>query len=141
MLYVKIQNDRAVGAQTEYPGEERAALTFETRNDWKSFGRAEVVAAQLSLATGTKYIATDAGPHVSPRYDVIACPQVGQEVSKEFNGDSYPEGVIVSISPTLWRIETSTGATFFRRGKSGTWLESGTWSLTRGHVDKRNPSF
>lgn len=141
MLYVKITNDRAVSAQTEFPGEERNALTFETRNDWKTFERAKEVAAQLTEATGKLYIATDASASTSPRYDVIAAPVLGSPVSKAFNGDYYPEGEITKISPSLKRIETSTGAVFFRRRESGAWIEGGTWSMVSGHVDKRNPSF
>lgn len=141
MLYVRIANDRAVSAQTEYPGDERNALTFETRNDWKSFARAVDVATQLTEATGKLYVATDAGLYTSPRFDVVAAPMVGDKVSKYFNGDSYPEGEIVKVSATLKRVETSTGCVFFRRGNTGSWVNVGTWSMQHGHTESRNPSF
>lgn len=144
MLYVKIENGRAVSATTEYPERDRQGRMlagYETRNDWGSLDRASVVAIELSDATGTHYVAIDAGPTVSPRYDVIDMPTVGAKVSSAFNGDYYPEGVIVKISASLRRIVTSTGKVFFRRGQSGAWIEGGTWSMVAGHVDRRNPSF
>jgi hypothetical protein len=143
MLYVKIEANRAVSAQTEYPKEEggRFNASFQNRNDWKTLARAEEVAAQLTEATGTLYLATDAGPHCSPRFDVIAAPVVGDKVSKEFNGDSYPEGEIKSISKTLKVVITTTGVRFTRRGNTGAWVEGGTWSMTRGHVSKYNREF
>lgn len=109
----------------------------ENRNDWKTFEAANEVAAAL----GSDYIATDAGPCVSPRYDVIKLPQVGEAVSYAFNGDSYPCGHITKISKSKRRIETSEGKIFFRRKLSGAWINNGTWSLIGGHVEKRNPHF
>lgn len=136
MLYVKMNDGRAVGVTTDYQ-----TTGHENRNDWNTMERVETIARELTEATGVRYIGTDAGPHVSPRYDVIAAPVIGSEVSKEFNGDSYPEGTIVTISPTLKKIVTSTGVTFYRRRLSGQWIADRTWSMTRGHVSKWNPSF
>jgi hypothetical protein len=62
-------------------------------------------------------------------------------VSQEFNGDAYPCGEIVKISASLKRIETSDSSVFWRRRKSGTWVNDGTWSLIPGEHYKRNPSF
>lgn len=138
MLYVLLNDaGRAIGATTEPIRHNRN----ETRNDWKSLARAEEVAAQLTESTGERYIGTDAGPNVSPRYDVIKAPSKGDKVSKAFNGDSYPEGEIVQISKSLRRIKTSTGEIFFRRGQSGSWIAGGTWSMIRGHESRRNPSL
>lgn len=130
----------------------------ENRNDWKTYEQAAEVAAAL----GPKYQATDAGPYVSPRYDVIDLPQVGQEVSYTFNGDYYPCGKIVSISkgPAFRRIvaEEDLGwnhnlgrrvtkrHVFHRRcrdGKptGGAWIMDGTWSMIQGHHNKTNPEF
>lgn len=150
MFYVRMEAGRAVEVATDYPttGETRGEYKlpvyddrFENRNDWKSFERVTEIAAQLTEATGVTYLPTDSGPNVSPRYDVIAAPVVGAEVSKAFNGDYYPEGVIVSISKTFKRVETSTGAVFFRRKNSGAWIENGTWCMVEGHVSRMNPSF
>lgn len=143
MIYVTMEANRAVSASTEYPKEEggRFPANVQNRNDWKTLARAEEVAAQLTEATGTLYIATDAGPNVSPRFDVIDAPVVGAKVSKAFNGDYYPEGEIVKVSASLKRVETSTGVVFFRRGKSGAWVEGGTWSMVQGHIERRNREF
>ena len=133
-----------------------SAPEHENRNDWKTMAAAEEVARVLNqFADGfDRYLATDAGPHVSPRYDVIALPKVGDAVSYSFNGDSYPCGHVISVSagPNFRRIvahEPRGGKhvgevrehVFWRRRKTGSWIMDGTWSLVAGHVDKRNPSF
>jgi len=110
---------------------------MENRNDWKSFDAAAAVAKAL----GENFIATDAGPNVSPRYDVTQLPKVGDKVSGAFNGDSYPEGKVVSISKSLRLITTDTGKKFYRIHKSGSWRANGTWFLRAGHVYEQNPSF
>lgn len=143
MLYVKIVKGRAVSAQIEYPGSEEMARrrAWETRNDWKTFAAAQKRAAEL----GAKYTATDSGEHVSPRYDVIAVPQVGDPVSYSFNGDTYPDGKIISVShpDKHYRIvKTDTGSVYYRRGLRGAWVKrGGTWSMVSGHRNQRNPSF
>lgn len=111
------------------------------RNDFCSLAHAELVALQATALTGRLHIATDAGAYVSPRYDVIEAPKVGEPVSQGFNGDYYPAGVITKVSKSLRRIETSEGLVFFRRGSSATWLNGRTWSMVSGHVSARNPSF
>lgn len=117
--------------------------TLLSRNDFRSFADAEKVAALL----GEGYIPTDAGSHVSPRYDVQALPKVGDDVSYGFNGDYYPAGKITSISKgPLFRKVVATNAagrvhTFWRRRKSGSWVMDQTWSLVGGIHNERNPSF
>ena len=122
-------------ATTAYPSD--AAPNFETRNDWATFDAAKEVAAAL----GAGYIATDAGPNVSPRFDVVELPKIGDKVSKRFNGDSYPSGVIKSISKSLKVITTDEGEKFYRVRETGSWRNNGTWFLTPGHVYTQNPSF
>lgn len=147
MYFVKIVNDKAVLAQTEYPGNDEMANPdvhngWENRNDWREMADAECIANQLNeLAGYTRFLATDAGEHTSPRYDICEAPKVGAEVSKSFNGDSYPEGTIVSTSKSFRVIKTSTGLTFYRRRLTGAWINNNTWSLIEGHHDERNPSF
>lgn len=113
----------------------------ENRNDWHTMAAAEEVAAAL----GPKYIATDAGDHVSPRYDVVPLPQLGDPVSYAFNGDCYPCGYITRVSGAGFRrIEVQDGFAkriFWRRRLSGSWINEGTWSLVAGHHSKRNPEF
>jgi hypothetical protein len=136
MIYARIENGIAVEASTEHqhtPG-------WECRHDWRTMERARDISRQLTAKTGTLYIPVDRGSNTSPRYDVIKAPALGDKVSKYFNGDSYPAGEIVKISPTMKRIETSTGAVFYRERQSGAWVEGGTWSMQAGHHEERNPS-
>lgn len=149
MLYVQVKSHgSACHAQSEYPGNEEMRATdavngyhYETRNEWKTFERAEVVAQQLGDATGKAYVATDSGEGCYPRFDVIRCPQIGDPVSYGFNGDYYPCGYITNVSKSLRVIKTDTGRTFYRRRLTGTWLNHSTWALCAGHIDERNPSF
>lgn len=116
--------------------------TCEDRNDWKTFEAAQDAAERVSKFTGEEYIAIDGGEYVAPRYDVIRMPQIGDDVSKSFNGDYYPQGQIAKISKTRKVITTTTGARFYRRGDNGgAWVQAGTWSLTRGHTKRWNESF
>ena len=102
---------------------------------------AQYIAESATKETGDLYIATDAGEHCSPQYDVIKAPQVGDEVSYCFNGDSYPCGVITSISKTLKKVTTSDGEEFYRRKNTGAWLYNKYWSMVPGHVHRLNPEF
>jgi hypothetical protein len=143
MLYVQITRDagRPTSAKVVTPvfgKDDFAACGIESRSQWKSFEEVEAIAKLL----GEGYIATDAGSHVSPRYDVQELPNVGADVSYSFNGDTYPCGKIVKISDGLHRrIETSDGSVFWRRGRSGSWIKDGTWFLVAGHHYEQNPSF
>lgn len=138
----------AVGAEKPFP------YTFENRNDWKSYAAAEEVATALNKKAGkVQYIATDSGPYVSPRYDVMELPKVGDAVSYAFNGDYYPCGKIKSMSPGpgFRRIVagpdfTGKDRVFWRRCQNGeavggAWVNAGTWSLVPGTIEKRNPEF
>jgi hypothetical protein len=135
MLYFLYVNGELNEVTTEY---HREAIN---RNDWKSLEEAEKVAVEATALTERLHIATDSGPYCSPRYDVIEAPRVGDEVSKSFNGDSYPAGRISKISSSLRRVETDTGEVFWRHRESGSWIEGQTWSMIPGHISERNPSF
>ena len=113
------------------------------RRDWETMLDACEIADAANKTVGKDiYLAIDNGDHVYPRFDVIARPQVGDEVSYAFNGDAYPCGEITAISRTLLKITTSTGDTFWRQGQTDRWLKTGgTWSLVQGHRNDRNPSF
>lgn len=113
---------------------------YITLNNCLSSPIAEAIASQLNDEAGKElYMAIDRGASISPRYRVIEQPQLGDAVSREFNGDSRPCGHIKSISSTKKRITTTEGNSFYRRGNSGCWLEKGTWSMTSGHTEKTNP--
>lgn len=121
-----------------------AGCQVRNRNDLETYAEAEKIAAVLNTqANAEQWIATDEGSNVSPRYDVVRLPQVGDAVSFEFNGDAYPDGFIESVGTGVKRVvRTSTGSTYYRRKLTGGWQkEGGTWWMVKGHVSKRNPSF
>ena len=122
---------------------------IETRNDWPTLEHARRAAEVAMHATGEEFFAVDNGPHMSPRFDIARMPQIGDEVSRGFNGDYYPEGKITHNSPSRAVIKTSTSEKFTRRKRgaksvknSAVWRDrGGTFTLIRGHHDKRNPHF
>lgn len=125
MLYVQVTREDGVVSKAKIVQFDYAVMdpmAYENRNDWKTFEQAEAIAKAL----GAGFIATDAGSHVSPRYDVIELPKVGDDVSYGYNGDYYPCGKVVSISKTFKKIITSDGSIFYRRKLSGSWLKDQT---------------
>ena len=111
------------------------------RNDILNMAHAEEIAADATALTGRLHVAADKGSHTSPRYDVIEAPTVGSEVSRGFNGDYYPAGQIIKVSKSLRRVETSDGTVFFRLRQTASWRANGTWYMTAGTHNERNPSF
>lgn len=111
------------------------------RNDFNGLTDAEKAAKDATELTGDQHVAVDQGKHHYPRYDVVRAPKVGDEVSYAFNGDYYPCGKVTKVSASLRRVEKSEGRIFWRRKETGSWINSGTWSLIQGHVDRRNPHF
>lgn len=139
MLYALTENG-SVRMLTSEEAKERNYIGTESRWDWKSLDEVALI-AELASTDDTLYIGVDKGSSVSPRFDVIEAPKVGDDVSMSFNGDSYPCGKIVSISKSMKLITTSDGKKFYRRKQSGTWLNGGTFALVRGIIDERNPHF
>lgn len=131
-------------AETLTP-EQHADRAWECRADHWDLVRAQRIAAEATSLTGDDWDAIDNGEWVSPRYDVIRVPRVGDKVSYAFNGDSYPDGEIVSVSARAkgFRIvKTDTGGVYYRRKQSGAWIKKGgTWSLIQGHQRRWNPEF
>lgn len=111
------------------------------RRDIDSSTQAHALAANVSIAMKAHYIAVDNGENHYPRYDVILAPKVGDDVSHAFNGDSYPDGKIVSISKTMKLIVTDSGKKYYRVRETGSWMHNKTWSLVSGHHNDRNPHF
>lgn len=111
--------------------------------DCKSFDEVEKIAKELNEVVGeVRYIGTDAGEWVSPRYNVQELPKVGDEVSYSFNGDTYPDGTIVKISGKNHQIiTTSSGRKYYRRRKTGGWRHDKTWWLVSGHISTYNKEF
>jgi hypothetical protein len=143
MLWVR-HDERGfpVEVREDFPNEmQYASKEWESRWDWETFERVSTIARYLTAVKGELYIPVDNTDAVSPRYDVMKCPKIGDKVSYGFNGDYYPDGEIVSVSKTL-QIKTSGGHTYRRKGLRACWLQpGGTWGLTGGHVDERNPHF
>ena len=145
MLSIEVTRSEGIATRAVIVSEDcRHAANVEDRNDWKTYE----AAVELAKLLGEGYVATDSGPNVSPRFDVIELPKVGDAVSYRFNGDSYPCGYVTSISKTLKKItatEDKNGTKvehhFFRRRLSGAWIKNGTWGLSPGHVYEQNPSF
>lgn len=121
---------------------EDKGVSAQCRLDWHTLDQVQELATKCSV-NGKTYMGIDRGDHTSPRYDIIEVPRVGDEVSKSFNGDTYPQGTITHISkaPARRVIQTSTGAKFYRQGLSGRWVQDGTWALIAGHKSEQNPHF
>jgi hypothetical protein len=100
------------------------------------------IAASAARLTGKEYMVSTAERSFGKEYEVIEAPQVGDKVSYAFNGDSYPDGVIVSITKGTKRIiKTSSGNRYYRLKQRGCWLLNKNWSLIPGHVQTCNPHF
>ena len=144
MLYFKIENDQVAEVLSHselHADKNRNLREWESRWDWNNLEAAQQVAASASDKTGKSYLAIDRGTGVFPRFDIIEMPKVGDAVSASFNGDSYPEGHVKSISKTLRLIVTTTGRKFYRTSpNSGSWM-SRSFSLIPGHISERNPHF
>lgn len=128
------------------PGKPLGAGWIE-RRDFPSFEFAAQLAAGASKLTGEDWIPVDRGDHTSPRYDVMVCPKVGDDVSKGFNGDYYPIGKVVSVSAApARRVITVDGPRgklrFYRNKLSSGWTQAGgTWGLIKGVHSDWNREF
>ena len=140
MVYVKLSTSRLpLEVKTELTSEEHADTSWENSWDWKSFEEVQRLASYLTAMTGKTYLAVDRLHGVSPRFDVIEAPKVGDPVSYSFNGDSYPCGVITKITKG-WRVTTSEGAVFNRFKATAGWRRvGGTWWMISGHHYEQNP--
>lgn len=132
MICVKIIGGVVVGF-----GDKKYSEIYESRLgnqwqcpwDWTSFEQVEEIAKKLSDFVGLEYLAVDNGEWAYPRFDVVEAFKVGDKVSKAFNGDYYPAGVIVSVSKSHEVVTTSSGLKFYRRKLSSQWIADGTWGL------------
>ena len=139
MRYIKVRNGLPLEIATELTPEQHRDPEWQNRWDWKDFATVQSLAKYVTAMTGKTYLPTDAGDSVSPRYDVVEAPCVGDPISYGFNGDYYPCGTIVKITKG-WRITSSTGKVFNRRKESAGWrMVGGTWGMCAGHIDERNP--
>ncbi len=147
MLYI-IEYDGKVSVTDDHEQARKSksnGLLVLSRHDFETFEQAESAAELANDRAGDEviYIATDGGRGLWPRFDVQTIPQVGDFVSRGFNGDYYPVGTIVSVGAgKRMVVTTDNGSKFNRFRKTGTWKEiNGGFSMVRGNIDKRNPSF
>lgn len=144
MLYFYYRKGQGlVEIAEDFLSEPDDTITCISRHEIGCFDIAEQIAKDATKLSGDLYLVSDAGDHVHPRFDVFKAPQVGDAVSKEFNGDAYSCGKIVSIGngPTML-IKTDTNQTFKRRNsRAGSWAAGSVtspFSMVPGHVEKRN---
>lgn len=145
MLYIRIEHGVAVDVSTKLP--EDLTAWANNQNGWlsrdhiTSYEMAVDISRQLTECLGRTFLPIDATDAAWPRYGIIEAPKIGDKVSRSFNGDSYPCGEIIKITPT-WQITTSTGQKFRRIKNSGGWREAGrSFWMVAGHIDERNPHF
>jgi hypothetical protein len=148
MHYVRLENGLPKEITETHPGcgdhwvmntsgLSRASGWISTR-DLPSFSAAKTLATYLTAMTGKQWIGVDEG-EVYPRFRVIEAPQIGDFVSKSFNGDAYPVGTITKISST-WQVTTDAGVKFRRYRETGGWKQvGGTWWMIKGRHDERTP--
>ena len=138
-MFIRVENGRVTEVSEKLTCEQHQDRSWKSSWDFKSFDEVQGYALYVTAITGESHVGADRGDHVSPQFDVIRIPHVGDKVSKGFNGDYYPEGEVVKITKNLTVI-TSTGARFRRYKNTSGWRkEGGTWWLINGHHDERNP--
>jgi len=147
MLFFKTQDGKVTEVLTS-DDDGSYDMTTVDRWDMATFADAERIAAEANQLTDSKlcgklYLPCDAGEWVSPRYDVVLAPRVGEPISYGIGSDSYPDGYITKIGGTdCSRIYTDTGHVYNRRRKSSAWImRGGSRYLIRGHIKYLDPSF
>jgi hypothetical protein len=138
MLSFRIEDGKAVEVTSEATSQKEGE--WISRWDYKSLEQCEQIAQEATDLTSELHIAIER-TSVSPKWDIIRAPHVGDKVSYSFNGDTYPCGTITSISKSMKVVTTSEGRKFYRRRQSGAWINAGTWALVQGHRYEQNPHF
>lgn len=159
MLYMKVDtNQNVIATSAQFPEECNQPGSWArdiygnpvhgwlNRTDITSLEQAQALAESASGTLGIPHLAVDRGVGVSPRYDVIEAPMVGDEVSMAFNGDYYPVGKITRIGAGYKQIKVvgPDGDKVFRRqgGENGPgWLYQRMWRLVDGKQSRLNPEF
>ena len=136
MLAFKIENGK-VAEVAEFDGQCEPWL-YRSCQEIQSWTAVERIADQATALGGRRYVATE-NSNRWPRFDVVEAPAIGDAVSYSFNGDTTPDGKVTKVSKSLRVVRTDTGSTYYRRGKTGTWLKTGGRALVRGHRTERNP--
>lgn len=138
-MYVKFKGDRVEEVKMFLDRNEIQDRAWTDRRDWTSFETVQTIASYLTAMTGKSYVPCDRGPSVSPRFDVVLVPCVGDKISFAINGDYYPDGVITRVTKSL-RVISDSGRTYRRVALTAGWVQTGGYcSLVRGHRDEQNP--
>ena len=141
MRYFQVQDGKLVAAADSLTTDQHQDRSWKCSWDIKDFAMAESLAEQATEMFGEKFVGADRGAHVAPRYEFTRVPKVGDKVSYSFNGDTYPDGEIVTIT-NKYQVTTSTGHKYRRKGLTAAWLRTGgTWCLVEGHHYEQNPHF
>lgn len=143
MIFVKINpaNGLPLEVKESLSPEDQSDRSWKNSWDWKSFEEVERLARYVTAMTGKLYLPVDRTSGVSPRFDIVDAPKVGDPVSYSFNGDTYPCGVITKITKG-WKITTSEGKVFNRFKQTSGWrMVGGTWWMVSGHHYEQNPHF
>jgi len=90
---------------------------------------------------GEGYTVADNGLNVWPRFEVIEAPKVGDAVCAKLGGDLRSDGEIVSVSPSLKVIRTSTGSVYRRRRSSAVWLRDRHARMVIGEAARLDSEF
>lgn len=149
MFYIRFHDFRIVEISENCPsdvqwipsGSDVRGSGWISSRDLKSMEDAVQISAELESFTNRRYLPVDAGAGVYPRFRVIQAPKIGDKVSRSFNGDTYPCGEIIRITPS-WQIRTSSGVKFLRYRETGGWREAcGSFFMIYGDLYEQNPHF
>ena len=142
MLYflVNVHTNRVDAVVNSYilcDDPEHVDLEWMSRHEFRGMSdeRLEKIAESAEGLTGKKFLTSIS----ANEKDICMAPAIGDEVSKTFNGDSYPCGVITKIAKNFRYVETSTGDKFYRVKTTAGFRLHKTWWLIGGHHDERNP--
>lgn len=159
MLYMKVDtNQNVIATSAQFPEECNQPGSWArdiygnlghgwlNRTDITSLEQAQALAESASGTLGIPHLAVDRGVGVSPRYDVIEAPMVGDEVSMAFNGDYYFIGKITRIGAGYKQIKVvgPDGDKVFHRQGNGNgpgWLYQRMWRLVAGKHSSLNQEF
>lgn len=137
-FHIQLKNDLPVSISDTY---DKTAKNQISSRDYNSFADAAYFARLITELTNKTYIAVDNGEYRFNRYEIIRMYQVGEEVSYTFNGDTYPDDIILEISKDLSTIKTANNV-YKRVKETRGWKQkkSPFW-LFSGHLFEQNPSF
>lgn len=129
----------ALYAGLKLNGNRSRDIHYQVR-DWPEAFELAAALDEVRGSSANRVVAIDAGPGVHPRFGVHLVPAQHDPVSYAFNGDSYPDGLVISVGhgPRAV-ITTDTGSRYYRYKLTARWIkQGGTWNLVRGHISSYN---